>query len=539
MNKYIFCLAAAALSLGFTACEDVPAPYGINDSNNGGNNGGNTGETKTIFAATFDNGTDGFEFQNVTLSDGLTYVWKQDSYNGKGYLKASAYANNKSNVSEAWAVSPAINLKDCTEATLDFRQAINKIAPGVPSEMYSVWASTDYAGDVKTATWTRLQVPNFPEGTSWTFSDAGTIDLKSFCGNEKVYIAYKYTSTEEASGTWEVDEFTIKGNGTAMDNGGTDTPDTPGTAQGDGTKENPYNALGAAAYATSLGADVNSPADVYIKGKVASIEEAYGSQYGNGSFTISEDGTTANSFKVWRALYLGNKKYTDGQTAIKVGDEVIVYGKVVNFKGNTPETVQGQAFLYSLNGVTEGGDNPTPPDTPDTPVTPSGDNLIANGGFETWTNGVCDGWKSTTSASNATVEQSSDAHSGSSAILVKCLASQNKRLGSKEYTLNPGTYVMSFYVKGAGQVRPGYVPSTDGKIDSNSYTYGNYATTTADEWTLVTYEFTLTEKTTVNFIVMNPKKSTYAEASDKLVDDFSVTTKDGGIAPAMRRHFKK
>ena len=33
MNKYIFCLAAAALSLGFTACEDIPAPYGINKDN--------------------------------------------------------------------------------------------------------------------------------------------------------------------------------------------------------------------------------------------------------------------------------------------------------------------------------------------------------------------------------------------------------------------------------------------------------------------------------------------------------------------------
>lgn len=535
MNKYIFCLAAAALSLGFTACEDVPAPYGINNSANGGNGGDNTGENKTIFAATFDEGTDGFEFQNVTLSDGLTYVWKQDVYNGKGYLKASAFANSKSNVSEAWAVSPAINLKDCTEATLDFRQAINKIAPGVPSEMYSVWASTDYAGDVKTATWTQLNVPNFPEGTSWTFSDAGTIDLKSFCGNEKVYIAYKYTSTEEASGTWEVDEFTIKGNGTAMSGGGSDTPSTPGTAQGDGTKENPYNAAGATAYANSLGADVNSPADVYIKGKVASIEEAYGAQYGNGSFTISEDGTAANGFKVWCALYLGNKKYTDGQTALKVGDEVIVCGKVVNFKGNTPETVQGQAFLYSLNGVTEGGDTPSTPDTPDTPVTPSGDNLISNGGFETWTNGVCDGWKSTTSASNATVEQSSDAHSGSSAILVKGNETQNKRLGSKEYTLKAGTYVMAFYVKGAGQVRPGYVPSTDGKV--GSYMYGDYTATT-DEWTLVTYEFTLTETTTVNFVVMNPSGKVVA-ASDKLIDDFSVTTKDGGIASAMRRHFKK
>ena len=67
--------------------------------------------------------------------------------------------------------------------------------------------------------------------------------------------------------------------------------------------------------------------------------------------------------------------------------------------------------------------------------------------------------------------------------------------------------------------------------------YGEYTATT-DEWTLVTYEFTLAETTTVNFVVMNPSGKVVA-ASDKLIDDFSVTTKDGGIASAMRRYFKK
>ena len=112
---------------------------------------------------------------------------------------------------------------------MTFRQAINKIAPGVPSEMCTVWASTDYTGDVKTATWTQINVPNYPEGTSWTFIDAGTMDISAFCGKEKVYIAFKYASTDEASGTWEVDEFCVKGDGTAMENGGTTTPDTPNT----------------------------------------------------------------------------------------------------------------------------------------------------------------------------------------------------------------------------------------------------------------------------------------------------------------------
>ena len=37
-------------------------------------------------------------------------------------------------------------------------------------------------------------------------------------------------------------------------------------------------------------------------------------------------------------------------TNINVGNEVIVCGKVVNYKGNTPDTVGGKAYLYSLNG---------------------------------------------------------------------------------------------------------------------------------------------------------------------------------------------
>ena len=51
-------------------------------------------------------------------------------------------------------------------------------------------------------------------------------------------------------------------------------------------------------------------------------------------------------------LYLENKKWVDGNTQIKVGDEVIVYAKLVNYKGNTPETVQGDGYIYSLNGKT-------------------------------------------------------------------------------------------------------------------------------------------------------------------------------------------
>lgn len=128
--------------------------------------------------------------------------------------------------------------------------------------------------------------------------------------------------------------------------------DNTSVAKGSGTLEDPYNAIAANKYIATLPADTESDKDIYVKGKVVSISDAYNSNFGNASFYISEDGTSKNRFYVYRALYLGNQKYKDGQTALKEGDEVIICGKVVNYKGNTPETVQSKAYLYSLNGKT-------------------------------------------------------------------------------------------------------------------------------------------------------------------------------------------
>lgn len=148
--------------------------------------------------------------------------------------------------------------------------------------------------------------------------------------------------------------------------------------------------------------------------------------------------------------------------------------------------------------------------------------IITNGGFESWTDGVCDGWKSTTTATNCTITQSTDAHGGSSSALIPG-ASSNKRLASKEYRLKAGTYTMKAYVKGAGSVSIGYVPVANYVV--LNYAYSDKVTTKADGWTEVTNEFTLDKDTKVNFVLMNTKNT-----GEKLVDDFSVTTEDGGLA---------
>ena len=47
-------------------------------------------------------------------------------------------------------------------------------------------------------------------------------------------------------------------------------------------------------------------------------------------------------------------KYTDDSWKKPVvGDEVVICGKLVNYKGNTPETVANKSYIYSLNGNTK------------------------------------------------------------------------------------------------------------------------------------------------------------------------------------------
>ena len=148
-------------------------------------------------------------------------------------------------------------------------------------------------------------------------------------------------------------------------------PEKPGTgevigAEGNGTLEEPFNVAAVIKYVQDLGADVESPEKVYIKGIVCSTKEI-SAQFGNATFDISADGELAGEkFTVYRAKGLNNQNIKS-EDDVQVGDEVIVYGNVVNYKGNTPETTQGKAYIHWQkrgDTVLDG----SAPDTPDTPA---------------------------------------------------------------------------------------------------------------------------------------------------------------------------
>lgn len=459
--KAIFKLAFAfAALLSFAACSDVPMPY----EQPGDNPKGDEPSTETVAKGT---GT------------------QADPYNVTAALKViNALASGEETPTAIYVKGAVKQIKQIE--TEQFGNANYYITDDGNNEIYIF--QSYYLGNRKFTASDKLEV------------------------GDTVVVYGKFTNymgnTPETVGKGTSYIYSLNG----KTEGGT-TPDTPaeGEATGDGTKDNPYNSVAANKYASSLASGAESDKDIYIKGKVVSVKEQYGTQFGNATFYISDDGNADNQFCVFRALYLDNKKYTSGAT-LNPGDEVVVCGKVTNYMGNTPETVQGKAYLVSLKsnggGTSGGGD--------------TGDTNAANGDFENWTSGQPNNWKTTSTAGNATLSQSTDAHGGKYSVKVAGTPSANKRLGYKEMTLKAGEYTMTFYVKAAtstgGSVRPGYVPVTDGKV--GNYIYGDYVNDlTSTTWEKVTYKFTITEEGTYSLVIMNSKKP----GGHVLIDDFTLT----------------
>ena len=96
----------------------------------------------------------------------------------------------------------------------------------------------------------------------------------------------------------------------------------------------------------------------YVKGIIHKVQTTFAASgsFGNAVFFISDDGQAASDdFEAFQVYYLGGRQWKSGDSEVKVGDEVIIYGPVTLY-GSTAETSgKGAAYIYSLNGVTEGG----------------------------------------------------------------------------------------------------------------------------------------------------------------------------------------
>ena len=159
-----------------------------------------------------------------------------------------------------------------------------------------------------------------------------------------------------------------------------------------------------------------------------------------------------------------------------------------------------------------------------------GTELLRNGDFETWKDGLATYWASvkTTASNGAALTKTDDAYEGDAAIQITN-ASGNKRLAYRELKLKPGTYYFSFMakaVKGAKKmpsIQYGFVPSVDGKV--GNYVYQDTKTVSSpNKWIQYIDTLVFENDTVINLLVMSKKNT-----ADVLVDAASLKTENGGL----------
>ena len=326
-------LVALMTAFTFTSCEDVPAPYDIPNGGNGG------GSSEMAGNGTAENPYTVEDIKSSGATGSNVYV--------KAYIVG--FVPGK-------AMDEAKFTAEGCEATS------NVLIAASPDE-----TSVDNVMPVQ------LPVGAVRDAINLKDNPANLKQEVVLCGNIEAY----FGKTGLKAVVWAKlgdKEFGAKP-GTETGGGS----DITGTPKGTGTKDDPFNSVAANQMASKLASGAKTDKQYYIKGKVVSVKEAFSAQFGNASFYISDDGKEDNKFYVFRTLYLGNEKWTEGKTNVAVGDEVVVCGSLTNYMGNTPETVQGETYLVSLKS--NGGGTETP-DTPGDDIKGDFEYVVANCGLE-------------------------------------------------------------------------------------------------------------------------------------------------------------
>lgn len=334
-------IALAALTL--TGCDDVPMPY--NQPNIKPNE---------------PSGTSSLPYSDSNLKDWtVSTVTGADWSLGSTYAKATGYNGGTTTATETWLVSPTINTTTSDGAVINFDHVIRYVKSATDINNHEMYISSDYTGDVKTATWTKLDYKPVESATqTWDFYAADPIQIPDAYLNKDVVIAFKFTCNDQNSTTWEIKNFSVK-EGKA-ETGGGDTP-TPG--EKGSSKDNPLSTTEAVDIINSG----NIPTtEVYVKGIISSVDY-YNSKYKSISYYLSDDGKS-KVLDVYSGKGLNGADFAD-KSDLQVGQAVIVKGKLELFtdkKGNKIPEISQSSQIVSIEG------SGSTPETPETPGTSEG-----------------------------------------------------------------------------------------------------------------------------------------------------------------------
>lgn len=549
MNKYFKHLSMAAVAaLAFAACSDVPElPYPFPGDDNDTTT---VGGVKTLpYSESFSSSLG--EWTNQTTSGEGAWINDYKTAKATGYDNAS----QATTAGTYYLISPEISLVGVEEAYIAY-EYILRYNKGDENQKVLIAESTEEPE------WAVLNTKH-TEGRDWVTFETAELNIPAEYVGKTIRIAFYYNTNNVSGSTWEVRNFSIQ-EGKVAESGDEPTPDDPNavktlpysesfssslgsfvneTTSGSGEWINDYQTAKATGYdnaskVTTAGTYYLISPQISLEGVTeAHVAYEYILRYNKGDenqkVLISADYTDDATMASWAVLKADHTEGADWVTfeSADINIPAEYMGKTIriafyyNTNAESGSTWEVRNFAIAEGKASEGSNNDN-----EEPVEPEGNNLIGNGGFEAWSGSTPTNWKSTTTASKGSTSQSTDAHSGSYAVKVAGTTSANNRLAYKEITLKAGTYQVHFFTKAAtakgGTACPGYAPlNDDGKL--GQYAYGNYINDlSTDTWTEVSHEFTLSKQTTINLVIMCSKNP----GADILVDDYTLTTTDGGLA---------
>lgn len=296
----------AIMALAFTSCEDVPAPFDTNYNEQG--------ETSDVEPA--GDGTSASPYNVARVLE---------------IIKAGEYTSNM-----VYLKGVITNIKE-----IDTGQFGNAT--------FSISDTKDGKNTFSIFRCYGLNGQKFSTGNEIAIGDTVVVqgELNNFDGKPETKQGAKIIS--------------INGKGSA---GGSEEPTIE--PAGEGTAESPYNVAKALALTKALPKDGTSD-NVYVEGTIVGTPNIDTGTFGNATYDISDGGSSTTTFKIFRGYAFNGEKFTAADQ-LKKGDKVVVYGKLLNYFGNTPEMAQGNK-LISVNGKTEfentgggkkpGGETPT------------------------------------------------------------------------------------------------------------------------------------------------------------------------------------
>jgi hypothetical protein len=263
---------------------------------------------------------------------------------------------------EDWLISSPVAIVDVDHAKV----AVNYVAQYQNSNAYDVTlqVSTDYVyGDdpTKEATWIQMET-TYPNTGGWSDFQTVETSLDDFIG-QNVTVAIKFTSSETQSRTFEVKSITVQ-EGEA----GGDTPPTPGTVTGDGSRENPYTANDI----ILLGIENSDGNKYWVKDYIVGvIDGSYVYQFTSNTDIktnlIISSNVNANSDTECVPVQLPTGAVREGLNLSdhpgNLGQEVLLYGTLEKYfrvpavKNVTYAEIAGQGFGNDPGGG--GGEPPT------------------------------------------------------------------------------------------------------------------------------------------------------------------------------------